>query len=104
MMVRQQNMPLPIQTSDLLRTRPEGGWIVALDAGPRSRLSVQLAYSFLKANDEKKAFPFIEELAPTDKEAARDLVKEFLRVWTANHDPNTQRQNLNPTCGSTVTT
>jgi hypothetical protein len=96
MMLRQQNMPLPIQTGALLRTRPEGGWIVALDAGPRSRLSVQLAYSFLKANDEKKAFPFIEELAPTDKEAARDLVKEFLRVWTANHDPNAQRQNLNP--------
>jgi hypothetical protein len=96
MMLRQQNLPLPIATADLLRTRPDGGWVANLDAGPRAKLSAQLAYSFLRANDEKKAFPLIEELAPTNKEAARELVNEFLRVWTANHDPNTQRQNFNP--------
>lgn len=93
--LRQQNQPLPIHTEDLLRTRPEKAWIVNLEAGPRSKLFALLAHLYLKAEDEKKAFPFIEELAPKDKEAARELINEFLNVWTTSHDPNATRQNDN---------
>jgi hypothetical protein len=93
--LRQQNMPLPIRTDDLLNTRPEHGWIASLAPGPKAKLSALLASLYLKANDEKKAFPFIEELVPTNKEAARKLVNEFLVVWTTNHDPNAARQDNN---------
>lgn len=96
MRLRQQNQPLPIPTADILRTRPEKGWIANLDAGPRGKLAVVLAHLFLKADDENKAFPFIEELAPTHKEEARELVNEFLRVWASNHNPNAARQYTNP--------
>jgi hypothetical protein len=93
---RPQNQPLPIRTSDILQTRPEKEWIARIDTGSRAKLSIVLARLFLKANDEKRAFPFIEELAPTNKEAARQLVNEFLRVWAATHDPNSTRQRFNP--------
>jgi hypothetical protein len=96
MMMRQQNMPMPIATAELIRTRPEKGWISNLDNGGRGKLSEILARLYLKADDENKAFPFIEELALTHKEAARELVNEFLRVWTTNHDPNAMRQYANP--------
>jgi hypothetical protein len=94
-MFRQQNLPLPIHTGDLLRTRPEKGWLANLDPGPRAKLSALLAHLFLKAGDEKQAFPFIEEVAATDREAARVLVNEFLSVWTTSHDPNASRQDDN---------
>jgi hypothetical protein len=96
MMLRQQNAPLPIHTKDLLETRPEKGWMAGLDPGPRARLAGLLAHLFLKANDEKSAFPFIEEVAPTDRAAARELINEFLRVWTAGHDPNAVAQDNDP--------
>jgi hypothetical protein len=95
-MLRQQNIPLPIHTADLLHTRPEKGWIASLDPGPRAKLAALLAYLYLKVSDEKSAFPFIEELAPTNKTVARALVNEFLTVWTASHDPNASAQDNDP--------
>lgn len=95
MMMRQQNQPLPIKTDDLLRTRPEQQWIAHLDTGTRAKLSGLLAQLYLKVQDENKAFPFIEELIKTNKEAAQSLVNEFLTVWTTNHDPNGGRQDPN---------
>ena len=92
----QQNLPLPIHPADLLLARPESGWIAKLDNGPRSKLAGLLAHLFLKAGDEKMAFPLIEELAPTDKEATRELVNEFLTVWTTSHDPNASRSEDDP--------
>ncbi len=96
MMMRQNNQPFPIATSDLLRSHPSTGWIGQLGAGERSKLAMILARLYLKADDENKAFPYIKEVAPTNQEVARELVNEFLRVWTTNHDPNTQRQYANP--------
>jgi hypothetical protein len=98
-LLRQQNQPLPIHTADLLLTRPEKGWLANLGPGPRAKLAGLLAHLYLKVNDEANAFPFIEELAPTDKEAARELVNEFLAVWTSSHDPNSARQDYNPYYG-----
>ena len=89
---RQRNQPLPIHTAELLRTRPDKGWFANLDKGSRAKLAALLAHLYLKVDDEKMAFLFIEELAPTNKEETRDLVNEFLGVWTTNHDPNPVRQ------------
>jgi hypothetical protein len=91
-MLRQQNLPLPIHSADLLRARPEKTWLANLDAGPRVKFSDLLAHLYLKDNDEKSAFPFIEAVVPADKGAGRDLVNEFLAVWTASHDLNSAKQ------------
>ncbi len=52
---------------------------------PRPRL-------YLKVKEEEKSFPFIEKLAKTHPDKAKELVKEFLRVWTRNHNLNQERQ------------
>jgi hypothetical protein len=96
MMMRQQNQPLPVRTGDLLRARPEKDWLALLDDGERAKLSILLANLFLKVGEDDKAFPHIEQLAGTHPEQARELVKEFLRVWTRNHDPNAARAYTNP--------
>jgi hypothetical protein len=50
-----------------------------------------LARLYLKTNDEAQAFPYIERLAKAKAAGTNDLVKEFLRVWTKNHDLNSDR-------------
>ena len=47
--------------------------------------------SILKVNEEEKAFPYIERLAQTNPRKAKELAEEFVRVWTKNHDPNSQQ-------------
>ncbi len=93
---QQQNMPRAIGVGDVLECRPGEKWIEQLDDGLRPKLSITFAHLFLKVGDEDKAFPFIEGLAQTHTEKARELVHEFLRVWTRNHDPNESRRYTNP--------
>jgi hypothetical protein len=93
---QQQNMPLAIAVGDVLEARPDETWINQVDEGLRAKLAAVLAQLYLKGNDEAKAFPFIEKLAPTHPQRARELVEEFLRVWTQNHDPNDNRRHMNP--------
>ena len=62
-----------------------------VDGGVRPKIAIVLAQLCLKLADEDKAFPHIEALAPTHPDQAKELVKEFLRVWTRNHDPNADR-------------
>ena len=50
----------------------------------------------LKISQEADAFPYIEQIAESQPEEARDLVHQFLRTWTRNHNPNTDRQQRNP--------
>ena len=45
----------------------------------------------MKVNEEDEAFPFIERLAGTNPRTAKELAEEFVRVWTKNHDPNSQQ-------------
>lgn len=96
MMMRQRNQAMPIKTEAMLLTRPDKGWLDTLDEGPRSKLTILLAQLYLKADEENNAFPLIEQVAAADKDAARNLVHEFLRTWTTNHDPNNERQDQNP--------
>jgi hypothetical protein len=89
--MRQQGLPTAIPTGELLRTAPDPGWLNLIDAGLRPKLAGLLASLHLKVGEEKKAFPHIESLASTNPVLAKDLVKEFLKVWTRNHDPNSER-------------
>lgn len=90
-MMRQQGIPQAIATGELLRTAPDDIWLTIIDAGLRPKLAGILAQLHLKVGEENKAFPNIEALAAANPNQAKDLVKEFLKVWTRNHDPNTER-------------
>ncbi len=91
MMMGQGNMPRPVLVADVLRARPSDDWVKAVDDGLRPRLADVIARLHLKANEEDKAFPLIEELAKAQPHEAKSLVREFIRVWTLNHDPNANR-------------
>src|SRR5207245_5986250 len=79
-----------------LKGGPEDLWLAAVRPDLRPRLHVLLCQLHLKADEETKAFPHIEQLAPSHPRPARDLANEFLRVWTRNHDPNAARAYTNP--------
>jgi hypothetical protein len=85
------NMPRPVLIGDVLRARPGTAWVAAVDASFRPKLADTLARLHLKVQEEDKAFPLIEELAVAQPEEAKQLVREFLQVWTKNHDPNANR-------------
>ncbi len=91
MMMQNGNMPRPVSVGDVLRARPNDEWVKAVDDSIRPRLAELLARLHLKMNEEDKAFPLIKELAKAQKDEAKELVKEFLRVWIRNHDPNAAR-------------
>ncbi|MBI1901022.1 MAG: hypothetical protein HYS13_07920 [Planctomycetia bacterium] len=90
------DQPRPIAPVDVLAARPEEAWLGQVDDGLRPRLAITLCQLHLKADEEAKAFPSIEQLAATHPEKARELAAEFLRTWTRNHDPNAARGYTNP--------
>ncbi|QJW94830.1 hypothetical protein [Frigoriglobus tundricola] len=91
MMQQQPNMPRPVLVADVIRAAPNAEWVAAIDESLRPKLAEAVARLHLKVNEEEKAFPLIEQLAPAQPGEAQQLVKEFLRVWTRNHDPNASR-------------
>jgi hypothetical protein len=91
----QGNIPQPITTGEMLDIRPSEAWREHLAPGLQPKLDMVLAQLLLKVSEEDEAFPFIERLAQALPDRAEDLVEEFLRVWSDNHNPNTQNQRTN---------
>jgi hypothetical protein len=91
MMMQRPDMPRPVLVVDVIKAAPNPAWVAAVDDSLRPRLAHTVARLHLKVNEEEKAFPLIEQLAPAQPSEAKELVKEFLRVWTRNHDPNASR-------------
>ena len=87
-----QGMPRPISSGEVLDVKPTEQWLKYLQPGYRSQFSIETARLHLRVKEEAEAFPYIETLAPTHPQEATDLVKEFLDVWAANHNPNSERQ------------
>jgi hypothetical protein len=96
MMQQNPNMPRPVSVVDVLKAGPDEAWLDAVRDDLRPKLAILLCQLRLKADEERKAFPYIERLAGTHKLKARELTNEFLRVWTRNHDPNAARAYTNP--------
>jgi hypothetical protein len=90
------NQPKPITVVDVLKARPGPDWLRQIRDDLRPKVAMSLCQLHLKADEETKAFPYIEQLAASHPRQARELVNEFLRVWTRNHDPNTARGYTNP--------
>ena len=86
-----RNRVQPIKTGDVLEIKPSDEWIALLDESLVPKLDKLFAQLYLKVNEEDEAFPYIEKVAKTYPEMGEDLVNEFLRVWTRNHDPNSSR-------------
>ncbi len=84
------NMPEAITTDDMLDMRPSDAWLALIPAGLRPKLDMLVAQLLLKVNEEDEAFPFIERVARLFPQRGEDLVEEFLRVWSTNHDPNAE--------------
>lgn len=91
-----QRQPRPIKLGDMLEVAPSKAWQQYVSASLHTQLRKLLANLHLRINEEDKAFPYIEEIAPTHPEIAKDLIHEFLRIWTRNHDPNTDKRQRNP--------
>ena len=91
-MGNQRNKVRPISVSDMLEVAPSEAWLDQLDETLRPRFFASLSQLNLKVSEDEAAFPYIERLAQSYPHEARDLVNEFLRVWTKNHDPNANRR------------
>jgi hypothetical protein len=87
-----QNQPLPVPVGELLDMRPSEAWLALISDGLRPKIDVVVAQLLLKVNEEDEAFPHIERLASSHPERGEELVAEFLRVWTKNHDPNSSNR------------
>jgi hypothetical protein len=93
--MRGQNVA-PIPTAKILDVRPSDAWLARIDPTLQPRLHMAFAQLLLKVGEEAAAFPHIEELAATHPRPAKDLVDEFLRVWTKNHNLNSDQTRRNP--------
>ena len=91
-----QRRPRPIKIGDMLEVAPSPTWRKLVGDSLQTQFRKVLANLHLRVNEEDKAFPYIEEIAPKHPAIARDLVHEFLRIWTKNHDPNTDKRQRNP--------
>lgn len=97
MMRFQPQMPFQaIRVGDLLEAMPDENWIKTIEEGFYPKFIQGVAQIYLKVKEEAKSFPYIERLAATHPDKAKELVKEFLRVWTRNHNLNQERQTRNP--------
>ncbi len=85
----------PLEPGQLLELRPAGKWRAALTDSVRPHFDTTTAELYLKVNEEKLAFPFIERLAPANAKKANELAGEFLKVWIRNNDPNASRNRMN---------
>lgn len=81
----------PINTGLLLECRPEEAWLASVDPAMRNECLLAESRLFLKVKEQEKVLPLIKSLAGADREEAKDLVRETIRVWTENHNPNSQQ-------------
>ncbi len=93
---RRGNVPTAIRTAQMLEIRPSDEWLDRVDATLQPRVRMVFAQLLLKVGEDAAAFPYIEQLAASHPRPAKDLVDEFLRVWTKNHDPNAEKTRTNP--------
>lgn len=79
-----------IPSGDLLRTRPGDKWLSRIDPPIRIENLTHVAKLFLKVKEEEQAFPILKELATIHPEETKELVREMIRVWGENNNPNQQ--------------
>ncbi len=94
--MQHNDQPRPIPVRELLEIKPGDTWLAAISGSLRPQFDMRCAELQLKINAEEDSFPYIQQVARTHPQKARDLVHAFLQVWTRNHDPNSARRMYNP--------
>lgn len=87
-----QNRIQAIATGKILEMVPDEKWMALVDQPLHLDFMTTIARLYLKVEEEDEAFPYIEKLAPIDPREAKSLAEQFLRVWTKNHNPNSEQQ------------
>ncbi|MAT15380.1 MAG: hypothetical protein CMJ46_08935 [Planctomyces sp.] len=93
-MTRQQPIQA-IPTNKILDLIPSEEWRSLIDESLQPQFATVISKLYLKVQEDEDAFPYIEQLAKTHPREAKQLAEEFLRVWTENHNPNSERQRTN---------
>ncbi|MCW1884594.1 hypothetical protein OKA04_07605 [Luteolibacter flavescens] len=78
----------PIGAGELLECKPDEKWLASIQSSSRNECLLAAARLHLKVKEENQALPVIKTLAATDKEQAKALVRETIKVWTENNNPN----------------
>lgn len=90
------NQPQAIGVGAMLQIAPSPAWQALIHPERLLKLRQALAKLHMRVNEEDRAFPLIEAVAKERPKLGLELVSEFLRVWTQNHDPNSSRRRRNP--------
>ncbi len=77
-----------ISSGDLIRTRPGETWLAQIDPPVRIACLTHTAQLFLKVKEEMRAFPILKQLAGMRPSETAELVREMIRVWAENNNPN----------------
>lgn len=77
-----------IASGDLIRTRPGEIWLAQIDLPVRIACLTHTAKLFLKVKEETRAFPILKQLAGMRPSETSELVREMIRVWAENNNPN----------------
>ncbi len=77
----------PIAVQEILEAAPSAAWLSAMDRSLQPRALALLAELNLKLEDDAKALPFIEQLAPIHPKEALRIANELLGTWARTHDP-----------------
>ena len=85
------NAPQPITTALLLEQKPADSWLAQVDPSLQPKFAMLYAQLYLKVSEEELAYPYIAMLSKTHPKQSLALANEFIRVWTKNHDPNSDR-------------
>ncbi len=78
----------PIGAGVLLECAPDERWLATIETSTRNETLLAKARLLLKVKEENLALPIIGTLAATDADAAKSLVRETIKVWAQNHNPN----------------
>lgn len=78
----------PIPAAKLLECRPDDAWLASLEATTRDECLVASTRLFLKVKEEDSAIALIKPIAAKRSDQAVSLVREIIRVWSENHNPN----------------
>jgi len=93
---QQGNQVQPIGSVDILDVAPGETWLSQLEESFIPKFLALHAQLYLKVSEDERAYPYIERLAASQPTLARDLVHEFIRTWTRNHDLNANNRYTNP--------
>lgn len=81
----------PIPAASLLDCAPDPAWLGQVSPAVRVECLTGLARMFLKVMEEDNALPLVGQLAATHPDLAAGLVRDTIRVWAENHNPNSEQ-------------